>query len=115
MASHGVTLAAVLVATVAGLCAYTNHKLYVQDGEKVVLDTKALHRDAKYAAEVAMQLQYECLAKNPSDWCNRDLQFQNHYKAAYRDLATKHKYEYALGSTSRQDRNQWLLVLAVSG
>lgn len=114
MASSVAGYVALTVAGVSGLCAYTNHREYKAYGENLQLDSRAIANDARYAAEVAMRLQYSCLAKDPNDWCNRDLTFKDHYRISYRELATKHKYNYGIESTNRQNRNQWLLIFAVS-
>src|SRR5690242_8505506 len=114
MAFRTVGVMASIVAGVAALCAYTNHREFVSDGEDLKLDTKAIRDDARYAAQVAMDLQRECLAKDPSEWCNRDLNYQDHFRISYREFATKNRHQYGLKSTNRQNRNQWLLILGIS-
>jgi hypothetical protein len=85
-----------------------------EDLHNVKFDYAQMRRMANSIASEAMEEQRKCLAKDPSEWCNRDLRYEDHYRGAYSRLVSKHKFEYADGTTNRQNRNQWLLILFVA-
>ena len=80
MASHTLTLGALLGLIVSGVSAYTAHRDYVTNGEgSLQLDSEQIRRDARVGADYALELQRKCLAQEPRYVCD-----QKSYEELYR-------------------------------
>jgi hypothetical protein len=115
MPSVAVTVAALAVAAVAVLGILSNQRDLNQNGEDFTLDVQKLRGDARYAAQAQLAVDRECRRrKEGSDAiCGRST-FQEAYGSARSELLRDDMHRYGIGSTNRQDRNQWILVLLVA-
>ena len=110
--SNRTLLISLAICVAASYGAYSEHiKL---DPTTAALERRAYsERMAHSIAEQAMEEQRRCIALNPADWCNRDLTYQHHLRAA---RALEQKLGRGFDTTDRTtDRNFYALVAAISG
>jgi cation transport regulator ChaB len=96
--------ATICIAAVYG--AYSEH-MKDDPREQAIKDRVSSENIAHDVAIEAMKEQYRCLAEDPSNFCNRDLSYQDHLKGS-RELAKKYDLS---GGISDHAKNRNLLIL----
>lgn len=110
--SNRTLLISAAICAAASFGAYSEHiKL---DPATVEMERRAYsERLAHSVAEEAMEAQRLCIAVNPKDWCNRDMTYEHHLRAA---RAIERDVGRAFNTSGRAtDRNFFALVAAISG
>ena len=101
----------------AAICALASYGAYSEhigyDAEAEARERRAIEQNlVRSVATEAMREQAACLARDPADWCNRDLAFREHLRGAQ---AAANKADYYVLVNHRTERNVFILVALISG
>jgi hypothetical protein len=100
------------VSVVFGFLAYNEHINYDPAAEARARRVVEQNIVRSVASE-AMDEQRRCLANNPSEWCNRDMSYRDHLRAAQ---AASRKTEGVYNVVDhRTDRNAYALISLIAG
>lgn len=95
-----------------GYLAYQEHVNYDPTAEARARREIEWNIVQSIAAE-AMEEQRRCLARDPSEWCNRDLTYRDHLRAA--QAASKKTEGVYNIADHKTDRNAFALISVIAG